>query len=41
MRMARIQGPNPAVIGHLVTDDGTAGGVHDKPDVGFYARTLM
>ena len=28
-------GPNPAVIGHLVTDDGTAGGVHDKPDVGF------
>ena len=30
-------GSNPAVIGHLVTDDGTAGGVHDKPDVGFYA----
>ena len=30
-------GSNPAVIGHLVTDDGTAGGVYDKPDVGFYA----
>ena len=30
-------GPDPAVIGHLVTDDGTAGGVHDQPDVGFYA----
>ena len=30
-------GPNPAVTGHLVTDDGTAGGVYDKPDVGFYA----
>lgn len=26
---------NPTVIGHLVTDDGTAGSVHDQPDVGF------
>ena len=30
-------GTNPTVIGYLITDDGTAGGVHDKPDVGFYA----
>ena len=29
--------PNPTVIGYLVADDRTAGGVHDKPDVGFYA----
>lgn len=30
-------GSNPSVIGHLVADNGTGGGVHDKPDVGFYA----
>lgn len=28
---------NSTVIGHLVTDDGTAGSVHDQPDVGFDA----
>ena len=28
---------NATVIGHLVTNDGTAGGVHDQPDVSFYA----
>ena len=26
---------NSTVIGHLVTDDGTAGSIHDQPDVGF------
>ena len=28
---------NPTVIRHLVTDDGTAGSIHDQPDVGFDA----
>ena len=26
---------NSTVIGHLVTDDGTTGSIHDEPDVGF------
>ena len=28
---------NSTVIGHLITDDGTAGSIHDQPDVGFDA----
>ena len=28
-------GANATVVRYLVTDDGTGGGVHDKPDVGF------
>ena len=31
---------NPTVIRHLVTDDGTAGSIHDQPDVGFDAADL-
>lgn len=31
---------DPTVIRHLVTDDGTAGSVHDEPNIGFDAADL-
>lgn len=30
-------GADATVVGHLVADDGTGGGVHDEPDIGFDA----
>lgn len=31
---------NTTVIGNLVADDGTGGGVHDEPDLGFDTADL-
>ena len=30
-------GTDATVVGHLVTDDGPAGGIHNEPDIGFDA----
>ena len=30
-------GADATVIGYLITDNGTAGGIHDEPDIGFDA----
>ena len=33
-------GTNATVVGHLITDDGAGGGIHDEPDVGFDAADI-
>ena len=33
-------GTNPTVIGYLIAENGTCGGVHDQPDVSFDTTDL-